>query len=279
VSRRAGRLGWVKIPFVALAVALAVAGQAVAAQTEAPPEVADSGPRAMERGVAFARVGGYTKALLWFERALPTMAGGSDVFYNLTTTSEALKDWKRVHIYARGFLAREPRGEETEAFRKRVTLAAQRLEAAGLKPVPVQFAVEPAGLEVRVDRTPLGTTGGDPIALAPGRYQAEVTAPGYEPWRQAIEVSPKTSTVTGVLERRVAHGQLSIETTPAAGVAVFIDDKAVGTTPMAQPIRLQTGRVLVRFEKAGYDLWSRYVEIRDGETAALRPVLEKTRGR
>lgn len=233
----------------------------------------------MERGVAFARAGGYTKALLWFERALPTMAGGSDVFYNLTTTSEALKDYKRVHLYARGFLVREPGGEEAEAFRGRVALAARKLKAAGLKPVPVQFAIEPAGLEVRVDHTPLGMTGGAAIALAPGQYQAEVTAPGYEPWREAIVVGPKTTTVTGVLTRRVAYGRLRVETTPAAGVAVFIDERPMGTTPIAEPLRLKTGRVLVRFERAGYDVWSRYVEIRDGETATLEPVLEKTRGR
>lgn len=272
-----GRAGWAAA-LVAVG-ALGLAGAARAAKAEEPAAVADPGPRAMERGVAFARAGGYTKALLWFERALPTMAGGSDVFYNLTTTSEALKDYKRVYLYGRGFLVREPAGEETEAFRARVAQAARRLGAAGLKPVPVRFAIEPAGLEVRVDHTPLGVTGGDAIPLAPGRYQAEVTAPGYEAWRQTIEVGPNTSAVAGVLTRRVTSGLLSVETTPRAGVAVFVDARPVGTTPLADGVRLPTGRVLVRFEKAGYDLWSRYVEIRDGETTTLRPVLEKTRGR
>ncbi|MEZ4265185.1 MAG: PEGA domain-containing protein [Myxococcota bacterium] len=267
---------------VRVAVALALVGLAadgaVAAEAEDAAAVADPGPRAMERGVAFARVGGYTKALLWFERALPTMSGGSDVFYNLTTTSEALKDYKRVHLYARGFLAREPAGADADAFRARVAEAARKLKAAGMAPVPVQFALEPAGLEVRVEHAPLGVTGGDAIPLAPGRYAVEVTAPGYEPWRLALEVGSKPQTVAGVLTRRVSHGHLVVETKPAAGVSVFVDERLVGKTPLAAPVRLETGRVLVRFELDGYDLWSRYVEIRDGQTETLRPTLEKRRG-
>ncbi|MCB9727590.1 MAG: PEGA domain-containing protein [Deltaproteobacteria bacterium] len=271
---------------LALLLAVAAGRGAAAAEPERAPggeEPAaggvDPGPRAMERGVRFARAGGWSKALMWFERALPTMGDRSDVFYNLTTASEALGDWRRVFLYGRGFLVREPKGPESEAFAKKVDVARRKLVAAGLAPVPVRFAVEPAGVELRVDHTPLGLTGGEPVSLVPGKYTVEASAEGYEPWRSAVEVGKEARTVSATMVRRRTWGALVVRTTPPDGVAVYVDDRPAGRTPLTAPLALETGRVLVRFEKPGYDDWSRYVVIRDGQTETLEPVLEKARTR
>ena len=49
----------------------------------------------------------------------------------------------------------------------------------------------------------------------------------------------------------------------------------VGVTPL-EPFELETRRHLIRFEKAGYDSWVRYVDITKDETFVLEPTLEKT---
>ncbi len=70
------------------------------------------------------------------------------------------------------------------------------------------------------------------------------------------------------------QGQLTITSEPAEGVEVYIDDRHVGTTPLAPLPLTAEKRFLVRFEKPGYDRWVRYVVIPRDETFALSPKLE-----
>jgi hypothetical protein len=52
-----------------------------------------------------------------------------------------------------------------------------------------------------------------------------------------------------------------------AGAEVSVDGQSVGTTPLAEPLRLAEGRYLVGITRPGFHPWSRYVDVSRDEDA------------
>ena len=61
----------------------------------------------------------------------------------------------------------------------------------------------------------------------------------------------------------------------AEGVRVYVNDTQMGKTPI-EKIKLLSDRYLVRFERKGWDTWSRYITIGRNSTFVIQPVMEKT---
>lgn len=266
---------------VALSAAVVLGGMPTGARAaegdEVNSKVAERAQRDYERAIKLVRSGKARDALELFENALPVKNESSDIFYNLVQVAEALKRWDKVLAYTQGFLRLERDTGDARAFKAKLDVALKRLAKAGRVPVTYRFEAAPDGVVVLVDDVPVTFDGPGEVMLLPGRHQATAKKRDHTPWKETLAVkagAPETVTVS--LTPIIYTGTLKVVTEPVDGVTVFVDDKEVGTTPL-EPLELPTVKVLVRFEKAGYDQWVRYVTIEKGQVQELKATLEKTR--
>ncbi|MCL2450897.1 MAG: PEGA domain-containing protein [Polyangiaceae bacterium] len=73
----------------------------------------------------------------------------------------------------------------------------------------------------------------------------------------------------------VAHLRVSVD---VPGAAIVVDDRLVGTSPLAGDLRVDRGTHRVRVAKAGYGEWTRDIAVVEGETRHLQVDLEGDRG-
>ncbi len=75
-----------------------------------------------------------------------------------------------------------------------------------------------------------------------GKHQVTVAADGFLPETREVNAEKnREADVSFVLQRPPGPAKLTIETEPAEGVAITIDDKPAGTTPLSAPITLEPG--------------------------------------
>lgn len=226
-----------------------------------------------KKGVKLAKKGMNDEAIAAFEEALPELGreGGSDIFYNLVNVARVKRDWRRVVLYAHGFLARESGTKDAAEVEKMKEFALGRLE---LRTPAGQLVIEaPESAVVFIDHTPIK---GRKLALARGRYTVTAELVDHLPVSAVVVVGEEKAQLALAPKPANYTGFITIKSTPADGVTVFVDDKSIGRTPLSGPIELPVGKRLVRFEKAGFDTWSRYIDVLRGKTEDLEPRLEKT---
>lgn len=145
----------------------------------------------------------------------------------------------------------------------------------------------PAGAAITVDGRPAGRAPLDgPLVLRRGRHLLEASLPGHVDAAQWVDVAQgRAETVGLTLEphRPPPHpteisGQVAIRC-PIPGVAVHIDDRIVGHTPLEATVLAKPGRRLIRFGRSGYRFRSAQVALRAGqvsdvacEAAVLEPL-------
>ncbi|MCA9518403.1 MAG: PEGA domain-containing protein [Myxococcales bacterium] len=252
-------------------------GGAVAAARAGGAPSQEATDRYYDRAVQAARHGKADEALELFERALPGRADTSDIFFNLVQVAEAARQWRKVILYAQGFLKLESRSADAAEIRAALDRARRTLEGRETALTTVSFEVDPPGTLLFLDGVPVAHSGrGDTVLLAPGRYNATASRDDFAAWNQRVDVGTdgRAQTVTGALTAIVYQGRLEIVTDPPEGVEVFRDDEHIGTTPL-EPLSLQADkRYLFRFEKPGYDKWVRYITVGRDESQTLKPRME-----
>jgi hypothetical protein len=233
----------------------------------------------MARGLRFAKKGQGKKALEAFEEALPALNDNLDLLYSIVQVSKAVWDARRTLLYGQAYIYLEDpsNSESIQEIQEMVAEAKGLLEKRKLTASKVTLEVEPKGTEVEIEGVIVGRSGRHSVWLAPGTYKARAKQTDHHPWEGTFTVQEGApAVVMGKLRPMVFHGFLRIQTTPSEGVQVFIDDQPVGVSPIAEPIRLETRRYLVRFEKEGFDRWIRYVDIPRNDTYELKPKMERT---
>lgn len=121
---------------------------------------------------------------------------------------------------------------------------------------------------------------GQPLAASPAAAAPEAPAPAA---RKAPEpAAPKTSAAaapkptvaaTAKPSTSAVPGALSIVSRPA-GARVFLDSRAVGSTPLSLK-RVAAGAHNIRVERAGFRVWTGSVKIVPGQRARISASLEK----
>lgn len=256
--------------------ALAAPAAAEEGEDDAKREEAE---RYFQRGLSYAKRGNGKKALENMEKALPTINDNVDLLYSLVQVCTALKDLRCTLLYGQAYVfAEDP--SNTDDLQEVQTLVAESrktLEKRKMPPSKVTFDLEPKGTPVEVQKVVLGRSGRHSAWLPPGTYKARGRWKDHHPWEGSFTVNDgEPFELTGKLEPMVFHGLLTIRTEPKEGVQVYIDDEPYGTTPIEDPIRLETRRYLLRFEKEGWERWVRYVDIKKDETYELKPKMERT---
>lgn len=251
-------------------------GHAQGLQQEAPDSAAVQAEGWFNTGIQMLREGKFRNAVAYFEKALPIKRNTSDIFYNLVQATRKTEQWDRLVLYAQGFLFRERDTKDATAIRRLMEQTFDLLAGWRRHPSIVRFDLAPSGTEVMVNGVPLVAGQGE-IRLMPGKYLVSAERTDFVTWSETIEVKAGDAerTLSATLVERIYRSKVSVKTTPAEGVQVYVDDQLVGVTPI-DDVELDTGRrYLFRFEKDGYETWVRYVSPRKDEVHQLAPKLER----
>jgi hypothetical protein len=138
--------------------------------------------------------------------------------------------------------------------------------------------VEAPRIDVLVDGTSRGAPGTEPLRVTSGSVLLEVRAPGFEPFDVTLRLAGGvTETVTAVLRPiAVATGLVRV-ISGTAGATVFLDDREVGTTPLAEPLAVSPGAHVVELRLAGFAPIRRELGIGAGEQEDVRADFSVTR--
>ena len=273
------------------------------AHAQEPFDESEAGEIYYEQATRMARFRNYRKAMELFEKALPFMRDDADIYYNLVAIADKLKRFDKAYLYASAYLRLD--SDSTDA---REMLWVQKRMAGTLRvtnayPAEVTLDIFPKGVELYANNVPIGLTGGLPVKLPPGTYKLTAEKTDYHPLDMTIVVEPRRPQFfQGRLEKIMYYGTLDIKTFKApcswpcqplkaalevddkanAGlralknVVVYVNDTRMGESPLKAPIKLLSDRYLLRFEKDGYDSWSRYVEVPRNASLPVQPILERT---
>lgn len=229
---------------------------------------------ALHEASRYGRSGNYKRAFDAYEKALQYNPEATDVYYNLVAIGEAMKLFDKVYLYATGYLAVAGEGsdEGREILAKQ---GAARKQLKGLGKLSVQL--DQVGAVVTVNDVYLGTSPLREVELPAGTYRVGVTLKDYHPGTVEARVTADAAlTVTLKLDEIIYYGTLVITTKPEAGVSVYVDDKLIGVSPLAEPLKVQANREhVVRFELAGHDTWTRAVIVAPDKPSPVEATLEK----
>ena len=145
----------------------------------------------------------------------------------------------------------------------------------------------PTGARVAVDGKDYGVTPAAVRDLARGAHHVKITRDGFAPLERRVVISssrPAQSMTVALVRARAAAaavgpagsrftGALAVDSRPA-GARVFVDDKVVGTTPMALPA-VSAGSHVIRLEHEGYRRWSSSVRVIASEQNRVTASLER----
>lgn len=224
----------------------------------------------MKKGSLALKKRQYQKALQAYKEAVKADPLQMDAYFNVGSVAQALKKCEDVLIYFRGFLYLSPGTEDDKTARAAIRECEGRPEVGR-----VTIESEPSGAEVKVNGALVGRTPLE-IGLFRGTYKLGFYHPDCFDTFSEINVTPKEPvTLKQDLPKRPAFGFLEVSTEPKEGVTVFVDEQEVGVTPLAEPIKLEAKKVLVRLRKEGYDDFIRAVTILRDKTYRLDVKLEK----
>ena len=150
----------------------------------------------------------------------------------------------------------------------------------------------PVGARVAVDGKDYGVTPAAVRDLARGAHRVKITRDGFATLERRVVISsarPAQSMTVALVRARAAApvrgaaagapaasrftGALAVDSRPA-GARVFVDNKVVGTTPMALPA-VSAGSHVIRLEHEGYRRWSSSVRVIASEQNRVTASLER----
>jgi len=231
---------------------------------------------AVSEAARYGRAGNYKRAFDAYEKALQFNPEATDVYYNLVAIGDAMKLFDKVYLYAKGYLAVAGEGSD-EGREMQAKMNAARKQLRGLGKLSV--TTEPVGAVVTVDNVYLGPSPQVDVELPVGKYHVVATQKDFHPGAAEAKVSlDPPASVSIRLDEIIYYGKLVITTKPE-GVAVYVDDKLLGTSPLAEPVKVQANREhVVRLELKGFDTWTRAVVVAPDKPTAVEAVLEAPAG-
>lgn len=110
--------------------------------------------------------------------------------------------------------------------------------------------------------------------LAQGDYTLIVELPGYEPYTQRIRVARDSRSFFAPLVKQVQPGKIDVQSTAdpnVNGAAVWVDGLQAGVAPIE--IEVKEGRHQVEIKKPGFEDFSQWVNVSQGQRIVIAPVL------
>jgi hypothetical protein len=263
---------------VGAAVALAMGSQAPAlAQEPAEASLAEQADAVDARtrfytGAQLYQEGNYEGALVEFRESYRLQPVPVATF----NVAQALRALHRYHEAAQQFRRYLREGGDSIPDDRRASVE-RTIRALERRIAPITLRVEPAGAEIRVDGRRVGIAPlREPLLLGVGRRVIEITADGYVPLRDELEVvgrQPRTVPIR--LARRETAGAIRITTRPEHA-HLRVDGLAVGRAPLER--RVPAGGHVIEAELPGYETYRASVELAPRQQLTLTAVLEEDTG-
>jgi formylglycine-generating enzyme required for sulfatase activity len=144
-----------------------------------------------------------------------------------------------------------------------------------LKKLPGRLRVESVpvdGARIHIDGEDRGTTPALVRALEPGTYDVRISADRYRPHVESFDIEGRDTEQLLRVELQPAWAEIGISSEPA-GADVYIDEEAIGRTPLTAPIL--EGRRELRVHLPGYKARQERLDVTAGQPLELeRFVLE-----
>ena len=149
------------------------------------------------------------------------------------------------------------------------------MAALQLKTGSVLVESKPSKAMICLDGEEVGITPDTLWYIIPGRHEVIVGMDGYEVWSEIVDVEEdKQKALMAVLKLKT--GSITIESKPS-NAKVYLDGEEVGATPdTLKSIVPGTHEVEVRMD--GYEVWSKWVNIKAEKEKAMTAVLQLKTG-
>lgn len=277
LSRRAWLGAW--CVGVVLAVGSSVQAQEAPKGQEPPKEAAKKAEPEVdvealrEEADRLAQRQQYRKAIDKYKQVLQLRPNDYPVIYfNLGEITRFLEDFNEAALFYQRYLELEEDAPDRKSVEKTIAQCRKQRGPSATLTVKVVGPSEPL---IVVNGIPLSSKGEASFDVGAGAYNIEARGVDFEGQQRSVRLSAgEAQTAEFTLKGLIFHGDLLVEVQPE-GVEVFVDGQKVGVTPLAAPVRLETGKRYVELKKEGFFPWVRNVYIdRDGEFA-LKAQLEK----
>ncbi len=169
----------------------------------------------------------------------------------------------RLRITAEGYHPLSGKLTVTDARNQQYSYTLSRL------PGHLAVTTEPAGAGVYIDGERRGTTPVTVKDLPHGTYEVRLQADRYLPYEGELELPGLDQTRRLNVSLEPAWADVTVASEPA-GAEVFVDDAAVGTTPLTAQILQGERRIRVKLE--GYKAWQKTLQVRAGEPRTLTDI-------
>jgi hypothetical protein len=111
--------------------------------------------------------------------------------------------------------------------------------------------------------------------LAAGPVNIILEHQGYEPETKTVTIVPKIKTAIFMILPRTNAGNVDVKADAdpnVAGAPVTLDGQPVGNVPVSIK-KVKAGRHVIDIQKPGFDPFQQWIEVQDGQTMMLMPVL------
>jgi hypothetical protein len=212
----------------------------------------------------------YEAALRRFERGAVTaafqefkaIAAQSPTFaeavYNAASIASSQDRARDCVLYTWSFLALRPDDEEAAALTQQAERCARMLEERGTLRLGT---LEPPGTIFYLDGMYFGPRGDRSWTLPAGTFSVTADRTDHVPFSGTVVVPAGGEAVFDVvLPAMTFYGTVLFDVS-VEGATIFLDDAAVATAPMTEPLQLEVGRYLFRVEAPGFHPWNRRVSV------------------
>ncbi len=222
-----------------------------------PPSRADldEARRRFQHGVDLGDGGNFGAALEEFTRAY-LLTRNARVLFNISASNEALGNVIDALDALRAFETLAP-GDVMRRQRAALAAAETRLQNR-VGTLVVESSVP--DIEIRLDGVQLPAAAlREGMRIAAGRHHLALSAPGFAPREQDVEVPGNAAQrETAELVRLRSH--LAVDCN-LPGATVTVDDAAVGATPLTGPLDVSQGLHRVRVQRPGYSPYETEVTV------------------
>ena len=126
------------------------------------------------------------------------------------------------------------------------------LLGGGSDTATLAVTTDPEQAVVYIDGDSAGTTPLQNHTVVAGLLQVRIVKEGYMPIDTTMEMEAESAQALVDLELTEGQVRLSVDTNPPQA-RVFVDEKAVGVTPLDSTVQVPTGERMLRIEKGGYE--------------------------
>jgi hypothetical protein len=200
---------------------------------------------------------GYQDALAFYEQAF-ALSKDPALHYNRGRALEALGRFPEALAMFEAFVREAP-----PDLKSRVPKLEELVDTIRLRVAVLSLRTVPAGASVRLGDAVIGETPLSDKQVNAGKVKLEITADGYEPLKQDLELKGGKKTDLALsLVPKDKQGTLVVRAS-VAGAAVEVDGKPVGRVPAE--LRLPPGSHEITVDLGGFEEEERTVVISTGQ--------------